>query len=52
MKTGDIWLAQLDPTIGSEIHKTRPLTDTAPATRQPATTLLVAALRDWVKYPT
>lgn len=24
MKTGDIWLAQLDPTVGSEIRKTRP----------------------------
>lgn len=24
MKAGDIWLAQLDPTLGSEIHKTRP----------------------------
>ena len=24
MKAGDIWLAQLDPTLGSEIQKTRP----------------------------
>ena len=24
MKRGDIWLADLDPTIGSEIQKTRP----------------------------
>jgi mRNA interferase MazF len=24
MKAGDIWLAQLDPTEGSEIQKTRP----------------------------
>ena len=24
MKTGDIWLAQLDPTAGGEIQKTRP----------------------------
>ncbi len=24
MKTGEIWLAQLDPTLGSEIQKTRP----------------------------
>ena len=23
MKTGDIWLAQIDPTVGSEIQKTR-----------------------------
>jgi mRNA interferase MazF len=24
MKAGEIWLAQLDPTVGSEIRKTRP----------------------------
>ena len=24
MKTGDIWLAELDPMVGSEIQKTRP----------------------------
>ncbi len=24
MKAGDIWLAELDPTVGSEIRKTRP----------------------------
>ena len=24
MKAGDIWLAQLDPALGSEIQKTRP----------------------------
>ena len=24
MNTGDIWLAQFDPTLGSEIRKTRP----------------------------
>lgn len=24
MKTGEIWLSQLDPTVGSEIQKTRP----------------------------
>lgn len=24
MKTGEVWLAQLDPTLGSEIRKTRP----------------------------
>ena len=24
MNTGDIWLAQLDPTVGGEIQKTRP----------------------------
>lgn len=30
MKTGDIWLAQLDPTIGSEIQKTRPCVIVSP----------------------
>ena len=24
VKTGDVWLASLDPTVGSEIQKTRP----------------------------
>jgi len=30
MKTGDIWLAQLDPTVGSEIQKTRSCPVTSP----------------------
>ena len=30
MKTGDIWLAQLDPTVGSEIQKTRPCVVVSP----------------------
>ena len=30
MKTGEIWLAQLDPTIGSEIQKTRPCVIVSP----------------------
>lgn len=30
MKTGDIWLAQLDPTVGSEIRKTRPCVVVSP----------------------
>lgn len=29
-KTGDIWLAQLDPTVGSEIQKTRPCVVVSP----------------------
>lgn len=28
---GDIWLAQLDPTVGSEIHKTRPCVVISPS---------------------
>ena len=30
MKSGEIWLAQLDPTIGSEIQKTRPCAVVSP----------------------
>lgn len=30
MKTGEIWLAQLDPTVGSEIRKTRPCVVVSP----------------------
>ena len=30
MKTGDIWLAQLDPAVGSEIQKTRPCVIVSP----------------------
>ncbi|HOM14900.1 MAG TPA: type II toxin-antitoxin system PemK/MazF family toxin [Rubrivivax sp.] len=30
MKAGDIWLAQLDPTLGSEIRKTRPCVVVSP----------------------
>ena len=29
-KTGDIWLAQLDPTVGSEIQKSRPCVVVSP----------------------
>lgn len=31
MKTGEIWLAQLDPTVGSEIRKTRPCVVVSPS---------------------
>ena len=30
MKTGEIWLAQIDPTVGSEIRKTRPCVVVSP----------------------
>jgi mRNA interferase MazF len=30
IKTGEIWLAQLDPTVGSEIQKTRPCVVVSP----------------------
>ena len=31
MKPGDIWLAQLDPTVGKEIQKIRPCVVVSPA---------------------
>ncbi|MDE2082531.1 MAG: type II toxin-antitoxin system PemK/MazF family toxin [Burkholderiales bacterium] len=31
MQTGEIWLAQLDPPVGSEIQKTRPCVVVSPA---------------------
>jgi mRNA interferase MazF len=30
VKTGEIWLAQVDPTVGSEIQKTRPCVVVSP----------------------
>ena len=30
LKTGEIWLAQLDPTVGSKIQKTRPCVVVSP----------------------
>ena len=31
VKTGDVWLASLDPTVGSEIQKTRPCVVISPS---------------------
>lgn len=31
VKTGEVWLANLDPTVGSEIQKTRPCVVISPA---------------------
>jgi len=31
MKTGEIWLAQLDPTVGGEVQNTRPCVVVSPA---------------------
>ena len=31
LKTGEVWLANLDPTVGSEIQKTRPCVVISPA---------------------
>jgi len=40
MKAGDIWLAQLDPTVGSEIQKTRPCVVISPDETQTLATML------------
>lgn len=45
MKTGDIWLAQLDPTKGSEIQKTRPCVVISPTEmNQHLRTVIVAPM--------
>ncbi|MEA3641075.1 MAG: type II toxin-antitoxin system PemK/MazF family toxin [Lamprobacter sp.] len=45
MQTGDIWLAQLDPTVGSEIQKTRPCVVISPnEMNQHLRTLIVAPM--------
>ncbi|MDP3617478.1 MAG: type II toxin-antitoxin system PemK/MazF family toxin, partial [Rhodoferax sp.] len=31
LKTGEVWLVNLDPTVGSEIQKTRPCVVISPA---------------------
>lgn len=45
MKAGDIWLAQLDPTKGSEIQKTRPCVVISPTEmNQHLRTVIVAPM--------
>ena len=45
MKPGEIWLAQLDPTLGSEICKTRPCVVVSPAEmNQHLRTVIVAPM--------
>ena len=45
MKSGDIWLAQLDPTVGSEIQKSRPCVVVSPAdTNAHLRTVIVAPM--------
>jgi mRNA interferase MazF len=45
MKTGEIWLAQLDPTLGSEIQKTRPCVVVSPnETNDDLRTVIVAPM--------
>lgn len=45
MKPGEIWLAQLDPTLGSEVRKTRPCVVVSPAEmNQHLRTVIVAPM--------
>ncbi len=43
MKTGEIWLAQLDPTLGSEIQKTRPCVVISPNDMNPHLRTVIVA---------
>jgi mRNA interferase MazF len=40
----DIWLVQLDPTIGTEIQKTRPCVVISPQEMAPLSTVIVAPM--------
>ena len=44
VKRGEIWLVRLDPTIGSEVQKTRPCLVVSPQSQQTLRTTLVAPL--------
>lgn len=45
LATGDVWLAQLDPTVGSEIQKTRPcVVISPPELHQHLRTVIVAPM--------
>ena len=45
LKPGDVWLAQLDPTVGSEIQKTRPCVVVSPVEmNQHLRTVIVAPM--------
>ncbi|WP_017292493.1 type II toxin-antitoxin system PemK/MazF family toxin [Geminocystis herdmanii] len=53
-KTGEIWLVNLEPTIGSEIRKTRPGVIVSPnETNRLLKTVIIAPLTSTIKnYPT
>ena len=44
MTRGEIWLVNLDPTVGSEIRKTRPCVVVSPAEMHHLRTVLVAPM--------
>jgi len=48
----DIWVVQLDPTVGTEIKKTRPCVVISPDEMAPLSTVLVAPMtRQGFKFP-
>lgn len=53
-KTGEVWLVNLEPTIGSEIKKTRPCVIVSPnETNRLLKTVIIAPLTSTIKkYPT
>ena len=53
-KTGEVWLVNLEPTIGSEIKKTRPCVIISPnETNRLLRTVIIAPLTSTIKnYPT
>ncbi len=53
-KTGEVWLVNLEPTIGSEIKKTRPCVIVSPnETNRLLKTVIIAPLTSRIKnYPT
>ena len=49
-RRGDIWLVNLDPTVGSEIQKTRPAVVVSSDAVGRLPIKLVAPLTDWKEY--
>ncbi len=47
---GEIWLVNLDPTIGAEIRKTRPVVVISPDIIGSLTIRLVAPITEWKNY--
>lgn len=50
IKRGDIWLVNLDPTVGSEIQKTRPVVVTSSDAIGALPIKLVAPITEWKDY--
>ena len=50
IKRGEIWLVTLDPTVGAEIHKTRPVVVVSSDAIGALPIKLVAPLTEWKGY--